>query len=161
MNYSQMSQHSRSSSTSIDTSSTDSTISNTSYTLQQVLSNPKLLCSFEAFLRQTWSHENLLFIEALSQLKHENDSKIAEASLHRIYKTFLAKGSPLELNVTTQEKVRQDIQALQWAIVDRIDAVTILEETETQVLDMLVRYHTVLIVLFLIFLCDEIETKII
>ncbi|KAG1139507.1 hypothetical protein G6F37_009713 [Rhizopus arrhizus] len=132
-----MSQHSRSSSTSIDTSSTDSTISNTSYTLQQVLSNPKLLCSFEAFLRQTWSHENLLFIEALGQLKHENDSKIAEASLHRIYKTFLAKGSPLELNVTTQEKVRQDIQALQWAIVDRIDAVTILEETETQVLDML------------------------
>lgn len=67
----------------------------------------------------------------------------------------------MELNVTTQEKVRQDIQALQWAIVDRIDAVTILEETETQVLDMLVRYHTVLIVLFLIFLCDEIETKII
>jgi hypothetical protein len=50
----------------------------------------------------------------------------------------LARGSPLELNVTTQEQVREDIRALQWAIVDRVDALTILEETEAQVLDMLV-----------------------
>ncbi|CEG84503.1 hypothetical protein RMATCC62417_18297 [Rhizopus microsporus] len=35
------------------------------------------------------------------------------------------------------DKVRQDIQALQWAIVDRVDAVTILQETEAQVMDML------------------------
>ena len=50
----------------------------------------------------------------------------------------MARGSPLELNVTTQDQVRDDLQSLQWAIVDRVDAVTILEETETQVLDMLV-----------------------
>ncbi|PHZ12835.1 FAD/NAD(P)-binding domain-containing protein [Rhizopus microsporus ATCC 52813] len=142
-----MSQHSlsSSSSSSINTeSSSSSTILNdgastcsNNYTLHQVLSNPKLLCAFECFLRQTWSHENLLFIEAMTQLKHEESPKAVEASLHRIYKNFLAKGSPLELNVTTQDKVRQDIQALQWAIVDRVDAVTILQETEAQVMDML------------------------
>ncbi|CAO3663898.1 unnamed protein product [Rhizopus stolonifer] len=137
-----MSRHTKSSS-SIDTSSTlssgreDQLPIVSTYTLQQVLSNPKLLCSFEAFLRETWSHENLLFIEALTQLKHEHDPKSAEAALHRIYKTFLAKGSPLELNVNTQDKVKDDIQALQWAIVDRVDAVTILEETESQVLEIL------------------------
>ncbi|CEI93543.1 hypothetical protein RMCBS344292_07775 [Rhizopus microsporus] len=140
-----MSQHSlSSSSSSINTESSSSTILNdgastcsNNYTLHQVLSNPKLLCAFECFLRQTWSHENLLFIEAMTQLKHEESPKAVEASLHRIYKNFLAKGSPLELNVTTQDKVRQDIQALQWAIVDRVDAVTILQETEAQVMDML------------------------
>ncbi|KAI8084038.1 uncharacterized protein B0P05DRAFT_535957 [Gilbertella persicaria] len=136
------SQHSLSSSSSTystASSSTgdDSTISTTQYTLSQVLSNPKLLCAFECFLRQTWSHESLLFIEAMSQLKHETDPNAVENILHRIYKTFLAHGSPLELNVTTQEQVRDDIRALQWAIVDRVDAVTILEETETQVVDML------------------------
>lgn len=40
--------------------------------------------------------------------------------------------------MTTQDQVRDDLQSLQWAIVDRVDAVTILEETESQVLDMLV-----------------------
>lgn len=156
-----MSQHSlSSSSSSINTESSSSTILNdgastcsNNYTLHQVLSNPKLLCAFECFLRQTWSHENLLFIEAMTQLKHEESPKAVEASLHRIYKNFLAKGSPLELNVTTQDKVRQDIQALQWAIVDRVDAVTILQETEAQVLDMLVKYEDIFVYLFLILTC--------
>ncbi|KAI9271325.1 hypothetical protein BY458DRAFT_555693 [Sporodiniella umbellata] len=134
-----MSEHSFSSVDSSSSTSEDqsSLFSNTSYNLHQVLSNPKLLCSFEAFLRQNVSHENLLFVEALTQLKHEDDPKSAESSLHRIYKTFLARGAPLELNVTTQDQVKQDIQAVQWAIVDKVDAVTILEETESQVLDIL------------------------
>lgn len=114
--------------------------SSTEYTLNQVLSNPKLLCAFECFLRQSWSHENLLFIEALTQLKHEANPKAVEASLYRIYKTFLARGSPLELNVTTQNQVRDDIRSIEWAIVDKVDAVTILEETERQVIDMLVKF---------------------
>ncbi|KAI8637350.1 hypothetical protein BD408DRAFT_424716 [Parasitella parasitica] len=128
-----------SSSTSNSSAADDhsSSISSTQYTLNQVLSNPKLLCAFECFLRQTWSHENLLFIEAITQLKHETNAKTVEITLHRIYKTFLAKGSPLELNVTTQDQVREDIRSLEWAIVDRVDAVTILEETEAQVVDML------------------------
>ncbi|KAL9554968.1 hypothetical protein MBANPS3_002570 [Mucor bainieri] len=128
-----------SSSTSSSSAADDhfSTISSTQYTLNQVLSNPKLLCAFECFLRQTWSHESLLFIEAITQLKHETDAKAVEITLHRIYKTFLARGSPLELNVTTQDQVREDIRSMEWAIVDRVDAVTILEETEAQVIDML------------------------
>lgn len=137
-----LSQDSLSSASSYSSSSSSddhfSTTTASPYTLHQVLSNPKLLCAFECFLRQTWSHESLLFIEAISQLKHEDDQKAVEVTLHRIYKTFLARGSPLELNVTTQDQVREDIRSLQWAIVDRVDAVTILEETETQVLDMLV-----------------------
>ncbi|KAI8985063.1 hypothetical protein BDB01DRAFT_788787 [Pilobolus umbonatus] len=134
----QLSQGSLSSSSSTYSSSCSSDdFSNSPFTLHQVLSNPKLLCAFECFLRQSWSHECLLFIEAITQLKHESDQKAVEATLHRIYKTFLARGSPLELNVTTQDQVRDDIRSLQWAIVDRVDAVTILEETEAQVLGML------------------------
>ncbi|KAI8991351.1 hypothetical protein BDF20DRAFT_811752 [Mycotypha africana] len=119
------------------TKTTTTTTTQPQFTLSQVLSNPKLLCAFECFLRQSWAHENLLFIEAITQLKHETDPQVVESILHRIYKTFLAQGSPLELNVTTQEKVEKDLNTLQWAIVDKIDAVTILEETEAQVLDML------------------------
>jgi hypothetical protein len=73
---------SSSSSTYSSSISSDEHLEN-GYTLHQVLSNPKLLCAFECFLRQTWSHENLLFIEALSQLKHETDQKAVEATLHR------------------------------------------------------------------------------
>lgn len=75
-----------SSSSTYSSSSVDdqySTVSSTEYTLNKVLSNPKLLCAFECFLRQTWSHENLLFIEATTQLKHESDPKAVEATLHR------------------------------------------------------------------------------
>jgi hypothetical protein len=77
----------------------------------------------------------------MTQLKHEADPKTVEASLYRIYKTFLARGSPLELNVTTQAQVRGDIRSIEWAILDKVDAVTILQETERQVIDMLVKYH--------------------
>ena len=78
---------SSSSSTYSSSSSSDdqfSTMTASPYTLHQVLSNPKLLCAFECFLRQSWSHESLLFVEALSQLKHEEDQKSVEITLHRL-----------------------------------------------------------------------------
>lgn len=84
-----MSQNSLSSSSSTYSSSTSSsddqfsTVTSMPYTLHQVLSNPKLLCAFECFLRQSWSHESLLFIEAITQLKHEDDPKAVEGTLHR------------------------------------------------------------------------------
>jgi hypothetical protein len=84
-----LSQGSLSSSSSTYSSSSSSaddqfsTISSSQYTLSQVLSNPKLLCAFECFLRETWSHESLLFIEAITQLKHETDPKAVEVTLHR------------------------------------------------------------------------------
>lgn len=77
---------SSSSSTYSSSSSSDdqfSTMTASPYTLHQVLSNPKLLCAFECFLRQSWSHESLLFIEAITQLKHEEDPKSVEITLHR------------------------------------------------------------------------------
>ncbi|KAG0177049.1 hypothetical protein DFQ29_005308 [Apophysomyces sp. BC1021] len=73
----------------------------------------------------------------MSQIRHENDPKNLESMLHRIYKTFIANGAPLELNVTTQDQVRHEIQSLQWVILSRTEAVMILKETETQVLEML------------------------
>ncbi|KAI8370073.1 hypothetical protein EDC96DRAFT_606765 [Choanephora cucurbitarum] len=135
-----MSQRSLSSSSTYSSNSSstgNNSFGPSQFTLTQVLSNPKMLHEFEFFLRQSWSHESLLFIEAMTQLRHETETKTVENSLHRIYKTFLAPGSPFELNVTTQDQVREDIRSLQWAIVDRVDAVAILEETEIQVLDML------------------------
>lgn len=82
-----LSQNSLSSSSSFSSSSSSddqfSTLVASPYTLHQVLSNPKLLCAFECFLRQTWSHESLLFIEAIAQLKHEDDQKAVEITLHR------------------------------------------------------------------------------
>lgn len=44
------------------------------FSLQQVLKDPILLNSFETYLIQNWSQENLLFIEAMNQLKHESFS---------------------------------------------------------------------------------------
>jgi hypothetical protein len=41
------------------------------FSLQQVLKDPILLNSFETYLIQNWSQENLLFIEAMNQLRHE------------------------------------------------------------------------------------------
>ena len=54
--------------------------------IQNVLSDPKLLASFEAYLLHNDTHHlghNLLFMEAMSQLRHENDSKTIESMLHR------------------------------------------------------------------------------
>jgi hypothetical protein len=89
---SQNSLSSSSSSYSSSSSSDDqfSTATSSPYTLHQVLSNPKLLCAFECFLRQIWSHESLLFIEAISQLKHEDDPKAVETTLHRYFIFSLA-----------------------------------------------------------------------
>lgn len=42
--------------------------------LNQVLEDPKLLKLFEEFLTKNWAQENLLFIEAMNQLKHEPGS---------------------------------------------------------------------------------------
>ncbi|KAI7870036.1 hypothetical protein BDF14DRAFT_1778675 [Spinellus fusiger] len=106
-------------------------------TLHDVLTNSKSLYSFEHYLRETLSHENLMFIEAMNQLKNEKDTKLIEMHLHRIYKTFIACGALYELNITTQTKVKRRMDAMQWAIITQEEAVSILSETEEQVLDIL------------------------
>ncbi|KAI9498202.1 hypothetical protein BDB00DRAFT_969215 [Zychaea mexicana] len=106
--------------------------------IQNVVSDPKLLNSFESFLRSNHTHHleyNLLFVEAMSQLRHENESKKVEAMLHRVYDTFLAPRAKLKLkDVTTSEQVLEDINALSWCILSNKDAAEILKDTEQQVL---------------------------
>ncbi|KAI9497800.1 hypothetical protein BDB00DRAFT_916219 [Zychaea mexicana] len=110
----------------------------TSSLLQDVLSDPRLLRSFESYLRRCGAHENLLFIEAMSQLRYESDSSNREIALNRIYKSFLTEGAGLELkNVTTKEQVRRDMEALQWAILRREDVIEVLQDTESQILAVL------------------------
>lgn len=47
--------------------------------------------------------------------------------------------APLEINVKTQELVRERLSTVQWAIFTRDQALDILKETEEEVLAMLVR----------------------
>lgn len=44
------------------------------FSLNEVLRDPKLIKSFEVFLTRNWAQENLLFIEAMNQLRHEPGS---------------------------------------------------------------------------------------
>ncbi|CAO3642813.1 unnamed protein product [Cunninghamella echinulata] len=108
-----------------------------SFLLQRVLADPKLLNDFEKYLCRTWCHENLLFIEAMNQLRHEENSRSIEHTLQRIYKTFIAIGSPMELNISTQDYVKRRIESLQWSIIDKETALDVLKETESEVLVML------------------------
>lgn len=55
---------------------------NNSHLLQSVLSDPKLLRSFETYLHRINAHQNLLFIEAMSQLRYDY-SKTPEIALRR------------------------------------------------------------------------------
>ncbi|KAI8344174.1 hypothetical protein BC941DRAFT_407966 [Chlamydoabsidia padenii] len=122
---------------SSSTSSTTTTAPTFSFLLQRVLADPKLLNDFEHFLGRTWCHENLLFIEAMAQLRHEENQRNVEHSLNRIYKTFITIGAPMELNITTQEQVKRKMDALKWSIITRDDALETLRDTESEVLSML------------------------
>ncbi|CAO3651728.1 unnamed protein product [Mucor hiemalis] len=106
--------------------------------LNQVLKDPKLLKSFEEFLTENWAQENLLFIEAMNQLKHEPGSfSDTEGIFTRIYDTFIALDSPLELNIATRERVEKKFKSLQWSVITRDDALSMLQETEDEVLKTL------------------------
>lgn len=51
--------------------------------LNEILASPQELAFFQTYLQNICAHENLLFIEALSELKHENSLKKIEAIVHR------------------------------------------------------------------------------
>ncbi|CAO3600449.1 unnamed protein product [Absidia cylindrospora] len=71
------------------------------------------------------------------QLRHEENQRYVENSLHRIYKTFIAVGAPMELNISTQLQVKRKLESLKWSIVDREEALDTLKDTEAEVLAML------------------------
>jgi hypothetical protein len=58
---------------------------------------------------------------------------------HRIYKTFIMVGAPMELNISTQDQVKRKMESLRWSIVNREEALDTLKDTEIEVLALLVR----------------------
>lgn len=56
--------------------------------LHQVLEDPILLSSFESYLTKSWSQENLLFIEAINQLRHDGIGTSEDAE--EIFKRYVA-----------------------------------------------------------------------
>lgn len=51
--------------------------------LYEILSSPEQLGYFQTYLQSIHAHENLLFIEALAELRHEKNSKGVESIVHR------------------------------------------------------------------------------
>jgi hypothetical protein len=66
------------------TSSTISTFDTEEYKrLNDILAAPEQLAFFQTFLQNIHAHENLLFIEALSQLRHEKTASNIELIVNR------------------------------------------------------------------------------
>ena len=70
--------------------------------LQDVLSDPRLLRSFESYLRRINAHENLLFVEAMSQLRYESDSSNREIALNRYI--YYGSSTPLLPTISKTKK---------------------------------------------------------
>lgn len=66
-------------------------------------------------------------------------SYIKKYSAYRIYETFVAFDAPLELNVKTQKTFQEKLKLMEWCIITREDALDLLEDTEQEVLAMLVK----------------------
>ncbi|KAI7888571.1 uncharacterized protein EV154DRAFT_425564 [Mucor mucedo] len=101
--------------------------------LHNILSSPEQLAYFETYLQGIHAHENLLFIEALSELQHEKISKNIEIIVHRIWKTFLTFDSPLELNVKSKERIDSFFHAHKWQVISKTDAQDVLKDAEVEV----------------------------
>ncbi|KAI8087908.1 uncharacterized protein B0P05DRAFT_530617 [Gilbertella persicaria] len=120
-------------SSSIDTRTVSTCYSDENKRLHEIMSNPEELAFFETFLYNMQAHENLLFIEALYELKHEKSTQNIEAIVNRIWKTFLAKGAPLELNVQSKESIEEYIQSHKWGFLDKDEVIDHLKEIEAEV----------------------------
>ncbi|KAF7728505.1 hypothetical protein EC973_006058 [Apophysomyces ossiformis] len=105
--------------------------------LHEILSSPQLLALFEEYLQRVQAHENLLFVEALSQLRHENIQLNVEKVVHRIWKTFITLGAPLELTIQNSEQIGREIYAHRWDIMTKEKALEIFRDAERQVQSIL------------------------
>lgn len=121
----------------------DSLPENCNVTLDEILCNPTLLRSFESYLVHAFCQENLLFIEALRQLRRETDQEKVLFVLKRIWKTFFTFGSPLELNVSDRAKklLIKELNSYTETInqpisIERIEK--IFHDTECEILSLLV-----------------------
>ncbi|KAI8889063.1 hypothetical protein K501DRAFT_155554, partial [Backusella circina FSU 941] len=101
--------------------------------LHEILSSPQQLAYFQLYLQSIHAHENLLFIEALSELRHEQNNEYLESIVHRIWKTFFTCDSLFELNVSNKEKIEKHIQMHKWGTFSREETLEIFKEAETEV----------------------------
>ncbi|KAI8379768.1 uncharacterized protein BYT42DRAFT_569957 [Radiomyces spectabilis] len=72
-------------------------------------------------------------IFSLFQLRYEKNHRNLEVVIHRLWRTFIALGAPLELNITNREEIGAAIQAHKWDIVSNQCALDIFHDAELQV----------------------------
>lgn len=61
--------------------------------LYEILSSPEQLGYFQTYLQSIHAHENLLFIEALAELRHEKNSKGVESIVHRLDNKIISRSN--------------------------------------------------------------------
>jgi|JXWR01.1.fsa_nt_gb hypothetical protein len=61
---------------------------------------------------------------------------------HRIWKTFLAHDSQLEINVYGKEEINQYLESHKWGIISKDDAIRLFSNAEREVKQFLVRTIT-------------------
>lgn len=80
--------------------------------LEELLADPTGLREFEIYLRKEYSHENILFWNAVQELRHGSQRDVAQR-IRAIHEEFIARGAPCEVNLDgrtlelTQEAVRE------------------------------------------------------
>ncbi|XP_064478740.1 regulator of G-protein signaling 7-like isoform X2 [Ornithodoros turicata] len=80
--------------------------------LEELLSDPTGLREFEIYLRKEYSHENILFWNAVQELRHGSQRDVAQR-VRAIHEEYIARGAPCEVNLDgrtlelTQEAVRE------------------------------------------------------
>ncbi|CAO3626459.1 unnamed protein product [Cunninghamella echinulata] len=101
--------------------------------LNEVLASPTLLNPFETYLSSINAHENLLFVEAISQLKYKQDTRMIEEAVHRIWKTFIEVGSPLEINISDRNEIINQLKSSKYKILSVNDALEIFHKAEIEI----------------------------
>ncbi|GAN02637.1 pyridine nucleotidedisulfide oxidoreductase domain containing protein [Mucor ambiguus] len=101
--------------------------------LHDILSSPEQLAFFQTYLQKIHAHESLLFIEALSELRHDTSYNHIEQIVNRIWKTFLVENAPLELNVKNKQAIGDEIKSRRWGILTNKEALELFKGAETEV----------------------------
>ncbi|KAL0143998.1 hypothetical protein V8B55DRAFT_1482594 [Mucor lusitanicus] len=101
--------------------------------LHDILSTPEQLAFFQTYLQNIHAHESLLFIEALSELRHDTSYNHIEQIVNRIWKTFLVENAPLELNVKNKQAIGDEIKSHRWGILTKKEALDLFKDAEVEV----------------------------
>ncbi|XP_070506704.1 uncharacterized protein [Chironomus tepperi] len=80
--------------------------------IEELVKDPTGQLEFTTYLRKEYSHENIRFWSAVTDLRRSSHSQIARKA-REIYSEFLEPGAPCEINIDgkTMEKVQQGLKA--------------------------------------------------